>query len=366
MPFPWVHFVAAGKFLSGQTCIFRNMKKKFLLFILPLVFAGCGNRPRRSAADYAAVIRRTAESPVAEGIERFFAHPGEVLVRIDGRALTRGDFLESVFRQFGEMTLLSEVVKEEIFLQEAERRNMKVEKKEIESEVEKLLDGMSRDLGRGDSAAGRIKLADLYEKQGLSLNDVRDELRKKIVSQILVKRVTIAMRDSASVDLRGLYEKNRRYYTRHIAYSFPSFQEQPDAAQLLKKKAAREKALLAREKIVDARVEFAAVARAESEDRVTRPLGGDLGPITAETPMAESLKKVIFSLQPAEVSQPVENPRGGYHLFQVTRIEPAGSYEEVKEQIRKNYMEREPDVEEIRQAFYRLRAGVRIEWSGEK
>ena len=82
--------------------------------------------------------------------------------------------------------------------------------------------------------------------------------------------------------------------------------------------------------------------------------------------MAESLKKAIFSLKPGEVSQPVENPRGGYHLFQVTRIEPEGSYDEVKEEIRKNYMERDPDVEEIRQAFYRLRTGVRIEWPAEE
>ncbi len=82
------------------------------------------------------------------------------------------------------MTLLSEVIKEEIFLQEAERRELKVSKEEIESEVEELLDGMSRDLGRGDAAAGRIKLADLYEKQGLTLNDVREELRKKMVDAL--------------------------------------------------------------------------------------------------------------------------------------------------------------------------------------
>ena len=37
------------------------------------------------------------------------------------------------------MTLLSEVVKEEIFLQAAERRGMQVSQKDIESEDEKLL-----------------------------------------------------------------------------------------------------------------------------------------------------------------------------------------------------------------------------------
>ncbi len=338
------------------------MKNNLLLILLVSLLVGCGNRPRRSAADYAAERRQAAQKPAAGGIERFFARPDEVLVRIHGRALTRGDFLESVFRQFGEMTLLSEVIKEEIFLQEAERRGLKVSKEEIESEVEEILDGMSRDLGRGDGAAGRIKLADLYEKQGLTLNDVRDELRKKMVSQVLVKRVTVAMRDPVAADLRSLYEKNRRFYTRHIAYSFPSLQDQPTAEQAVRKKAAREKATQAREKIVSKKVEFAAVARAESEDRVTQPVGGDLGPITAATPMAESLKKAIFSLKPGEVSQPIENPRGGYHLFQVTRIEPEGSYDEVQEEIRKNYMERDPDVEEIRQAFYRLRTGVRIEW----
>ena len=193
------HFVSVGRFFSGQTCIFVNMKYRLLLLVLTLVPLGCRNSPRRAAADYAAQRRPASPSPAAEGIERFFAHPEEVLVRIHGRALTRGDFLESVFRQFGEMTLLSEVIKEEIFLQEAERRDLKVSKEEIESEVEELLDGMSRDLGRGDAAAGRSKLADLYEKQGLTLNDVREELRKKMVSQILVKRVTVAMRDPANV-----------------------------------------------------------------------------------------------------------------------------------------------------------------------
>ena len=338
------------------------MKYSSLLLVLALFPLACRNTPRRSAADYAAQRRQATQSPAAEGIEGFFAHPDEVLVRIHGRALTRGDFLEAVFRQFGEMTLLSEVIKEEIFLQEAERRELKVSREEVEREVEEILDGMSRDLGRGDAAAGRIKLADLYQKQGLTLNDVRDELRKKMVSQILVKRVTRAMRDPADLDLRGLYEKNRRFYTRHIAYSFPSFQDQPTAEQATRKKEAMAKALQAREKILSKEVEFAAMARAESNDLVTQPLGGDLGPITAATPMADSLKKAIFSLKPGEVSQPLENPRGGYHLFQVTRIDPAGSYDEVKEEIRKNYMERDPDVEEIRQAFYRLRAGVRIEW----
>jgi hypothetical protein len=338
------------------------MEKRVFLTLLILLLAGCGTRPRRTVADYAAVRKKPVESPVAEGVEGFFASRDSALVHINGRVLTRGDFLEAVFRQFGEKTLLSEVIKEELFLQEAERRKMSVEPKDVESEVEQVLDGMSRALARGDEAAGRIKLAGLYEKQGLALNDVREELRRKLVARILIKRVTMAMRDPAGVDFRGLYEKNRRYHTRHIAYSFPSFEAQPDAAQLQKKKDSRAKAEGARAKIVSGELDFVAVARAESDDQVTRPLGGSLGPITAETPMAEALKKVIFSLAPGQVSEPVENPRGGYHIFQVTKIEPSKKYDEVAEEVRKNYLKREPDMEEIREAFYRLREQARIDW----
>ena len=342
------------------------MEKRLIVSLLALFLAGCGSTPRRSVADYTVARRKTVESPTAGGVERFFASSDATLVRINGRALTRGDFLEAVFRQFGEMTLLSEVIKEELFLQEAERRGLQVSGKDVESEVEAVLDGMSRELGNGDAAAGRIKLADLYEKQGLSLNDVRSELRKKMVAQVLIKKVTISMREPGGIDLRALYERNRRYHTRHIAYSFPSFQDQPDSGQLLKKKAAREKAESARAKLISGELEFAAVARAESDDQVTRPLGGSLGPITAETPMAESLKKAIFSLKPDQVSEPVENPRGGYHLFQVTKIEPSQAYDEVKDEVRKKYLERAPELEEIRKTYYRLRTQARIDWPGEK
>ena len=76
------------------------MKYSSLLLVLALVPLACRNTPRRSAADYAAQRRQATQSPAAEGIEGFFAHPDEVLVRIHGRALTRGDFLEAVFRQY--------------------------------------------------------------------------------------------------------------------------------------------------------------------------------------------------------------------------------------------------------------------------
>ena len=340
------------------------MRKRVLFSLLIVLLAGCAEKRRRMVSVYPEQRKKPVESPAADGVEGFFASRDSALVYINGRVLTRGDFLEAVFRKFGEKTLLSEVIKEEIFLQEAERRKLTVAPKDVESGVEEALDSMSRDLGRGDEAAGRIKLADLYEKQGLTLNDVRGELRRKLVAQILIKRVTIAMRAPADVDLRELYEKSRRYHTRHIAYSFPSFQAQPDAEQKKKKEEARAKAESARAKISAGELDFVAVARAESDDQAARPLGGSLGPITAETPMAKSLKDAIFSLKPGEISEPVENPRGGYHLFQVTSIEPSRKYEEVAEEVRKNYLKREPEMDEIRKAYYRLRGKTEIDWPG--
>jgi foldase protein PrsA len=334
-----------------------------LSFIVGVGLTGCSfsrSPPRNSATMGAAGLVAAQRLEVED--EALFRGPDEVIASVNGRDITRREFIARAVRQLGTMTLLSEVIKEELFLQEAERVGIKVTDEDVEKEVDAIFAGMSREMGQGNADRGREKLADLYEKQGLKLEDVRRDLRRRSRNQLVIARVTKGMRNVDDATLREYYEQNRRFFTRHIAYRFPSLSELPTSKQVEMKRLARERASRAVELVRSGKAMFEALAQAESDDEATRSFGGNLGPVTVTAPMPPELKKAIFSLGEGEVSEPVENPRGGYHVFQVTRIQPEGSFESVVDQLRTEFVDREPDLREIREAFYRLREKARIRW----
>ncbi len=77
---------------------------------------------------------------------------------------------------------------------------------------------------------------------------------------------------------------------------------------------AKELALKLREKIL-AGADFAAVAKENSDDPATGAKGGDFGTVR-KGQLPPNMEKVVFSLKPKEVSEPVPEARG-YFLFTV-------------------------------------------------
>ena len=64
--------------------------------------------------------------------------------------------------------------------------------------------------------------------------------------------------------------------------------------------------------------DFAALAKANSNDKTSAEKGGDYGLITHAS-SSDALKKVAFSLKPGEISEPVKQP-AGYYLVRVDSI----------------------------------------------
>ncbi|HKG22540.1 MAG TPA: peptidylprolyl isomerase, partial [Blastocatellia bacterium] len=87
-------------------------------------------------------------------------------------------------------------------------------------------------------------------------------------------------------------------------------------------------ALLLRE--VKAGADFAALARAHSEDPGTRASGGDLGFFTRDT-HTRGFDEVAFALEPGRTSGIVETDYG-YHIIRITghKAERTRSFEEVR------------------------------------
>jgi len=287
--------------------------------------------------------------------------PTRVVAEVNGKPITRGDFYARVLRQLGTSRILSGVIKEELFFQEAERKGIQVPPEEIEARVDRLLLEMEKEMG------GQEPMAEIYRREGITIADLRRDLEREMYPQLVTMLVTKSMRRIDEAAIRQYYQetyKHTRYVTRHIAYGFLP---QPGAAEgdtNRLKLEAYNRASRASDRIRKGS-SFETLARAESEDSVTNQSGGFLGAIHEESPMEPALKKVIFALRPGEVSEPVENPSGGYHIFQVTEIIPGESFADAEEKIRKEVAEREPTLEEIEAAVSVLRERAQVKLMGE-
>lgn len=324
------------------------LRGTILGLLLTLTVAGCGTAGEGS--------RRPIEMQKLETAP--WGEPSHVIAEVNGRTITRGDFYARVLRRFGTSRVLSGVLKEELFFQEAKQRGIGVSPEEVEAQVDRVVRSMEEEAG------GQDALAEAYRREGIDIADLRRDLEREIYPQLVIGKVTRSMRRIDDAMLRDYYQetyKHTRYVTRHIAFGFlpPPGGAEGDVNRL--KLEAYNKASRAADRVRKGN-SFETLARAESEDSVTAQGGGNLGAIHEDSPMEPALKNAIFALRPGEVSEPVENPSGGYHIFQVTEIIPGESFADAREKIRTELSEREPELEEIEAAVRGLRdrAQVRI------
>ena len=151
--------------------------------------------------------------------------------------------------------------------------------------------------------------------------------------------------DVSDTEVRDFYDQHQENYV--------SQQEQRKVRHILIKVDADVNDQTARKKIeaIASRVkngeDFAAIAKAESQDPGSATQGGDLGFITPGL-MDKAFEQAAFQLGKNELSQPIRT-RFGYHLIEVTDIKPAKlqAFDDVKAQIRKDLQ-----TQQAEQRFY--------------
>ncbi|RMF72574.1 MAG: hypothetical protein D6738_10900 [Acidobacteria bacterium] len=160
-----------------------------------------------------------------------------------------------------------------------------------------------------------------------------DEARRALY--VLIDDTAVAERIEISDDeIARYYEENKALFTRP---------EERRARQVLIRvlpdapasevEAARERARRIAERI-RAGEDFAAIARAESDDEISAPNGGDLG-FFPRGRMVPQFDEVVFSLEPGIVSDPFRTDYG-FHVVRVEEIREEGlaPLDEVRQQIR--------------------------------
>jgi parvulin-like peptidyl-prolyl isomerase len=279
---------------------------------------------------------------------------------VNGKQITQGDFYRRILEQMGTGSLLAGVVTQQVVEDEARRKGITVTQTELDRRVDEILDSDAKQAG------GRDKLEADYERVGLTVAGVRRDHERKARPELLLRKVVQSLRSVNDEKLRQYYQATyaqQRYSIRHVAYSFrpgPG-QTEADAARL--KLEARNKAARAAD-LIRKGEDFGAIARAESQDEVTAERGGELGAIPDDASVPEFLRQA-FRLGVNEVSEPVENPYGGYHVFQVTAILPSESFVACKEKMAREIMEAEPSPEEMRAALLKLRDGADVRLAAE-
>ena len=178
------------------------------------------------------------------------------------------------------------------------------------------------------------KFKDLLKEQKMTIDDIRNELRKSITIDKLVNKEITSKISVTDAEIKNFYEKNKDSFnlpeSYHIAHILVTPVADPDlrngknddakSPDEAKQKAAR---LL---KEVQGGRDFATVAKESSEDPSSGPNGGDLKfqPLQAIENIDPRLAQAVQKMRPGETFPQVIETRFGFHILKLMEKDAGG------------------------------------------
>jgi peptidyl-prolyl cis-trans isomerase C len=193
------------------------------------------------------------------------------------------------------------------------------------ADVEALISDLSPQQRQVLKAAGKRLLADEIVKMKLLSQEAQ---KRGLQNSPKIKRQLELVRDqilasSVTTDLqRQHFEQNKdqfnKVHARHILVRMAGSRAPVRPGQKeLSDDEAKAKAVDLKKQLAGG-ADFAELARKESDDTVSGAQGGDLGEF-GHGQMVPEFDKVVFSMKPGDVSDPVKT-QFGYHLIQVQDV----------------------------------------------
>ena len=178
------------------------------------------------------------------------------------------------------------------------------------------------------------KFKDLLKEQKMTIDDIRNELRKSITIDKLVNKEITSKISVTDAEIKNFYEKNKESFnlpeSYHIAHILVTPVADPDlrngknddakSPDEAKQKAAR----LLRE--VQGGRDFATVAKESSEDPSSGPNGGDLNfqPLQAIENIDPRLAQAVQKMRAGETFPQVIETRFGFHILKLMEKDAGG------------------------------------------
>jgi peptidyl-prolyl cis-trans isomerase C len=303
-------------------------------------------------------------APQAPAIKPVPAQLPQIVARVNGEAINSTDLEKAVRGLEGRAGgpvpadqrdrvfrgVLDDMIGYKLLVQEAKARQIAVPDADVDAQIAQIRSQFQSDAQFQQALAA----------QKMTLEAVRDDARAEISVEKLVESETaskVAVKPEAIADF---YQKNQdkfqqgaRVRASHILIGIP---QNADAATKQQAKAKAE-ALL---KDLKAGKDFAATAKANSQDPGSAPNGGDLGYFEPGQ-MVPAFEQAAFALKPGETSEVVET-QFGYHIIKVadrqdSRVVPL---EEAKPQI-EQYLTQQNRQTQTQMFVDSLKAKAKIE-----
>lgn len=234
--------------------------------------------------------------------------------------------------------VLEDLITEELLVQEAKRRGLTVAASAIDEEAVKVKKRFPSD-GDFTRALARNGISDEQFRKGLERHLLaRQVLDREVISKVTVTEQTMKAYYEADPS-RFVVPDQAQYRQLVIAVDPGGSAEEWKAAQV---RAA------SRAKQARGGKNFAALTKAQSQDRDSREQGGEMGWVHRGQ-LEHDDETAIFGLKPGEVSEPVRTLRG-YAVYQLVAKKP-------QRPLRYNELNKERLADELRRAeIARLRS----------
>ena len=291
-----------------------------LLGLLTAVLPAWGDDVEKRKTEERAAVVNGAAIP-REEFER------EVL-RIQGALLGRGKPLTCALIASVSKEVIESLIRREILHQESRKAGIKIDKKEIDKEI----DGLKKRFLSDAEYKNELSRRNLSEDM-LRFNVERTLLVQKYIERQFLEKVNVK-----DEDLIAYYESHLYLFKQplHVNVSHILIQSDPKWEASRKDEARRKAEQIVKD--LKKGKDFAVLAR-EQSDGPTRTNGGELGYIRMGQ-LEKKFEGAIFNLKPGETSDVIETDYG-FHLFKVKDRKPDSilAYDTVKEQIRKSLRE---------------------------
>lgn len=217
------------------------------------------------------------------------------------------------------------LVQREQFEQKAEDLGLKITESDVEKQMTTIKAQYFGKNGKCDAACEKKYEAEI-KKQGVTNEQVRDDVRASVVQNKIYEKVTadVTVTDK---EVEEYYKKNKQNYIQPASR---------DVRHILVKKKALAESLYQRAMSGE---NFAALAKKYSTDPGTKAQGGKL-PISKGRQVPE-FDKAAFALKAGEISKPVKTSYGWHVILALTNIkkEKVTPLSEVKPAIRQQLVQ---------------------------
>jgi foldase protein PrsA len=219
----------------------------------------------------------------------YLTQRSETVATVDKEKITQEQLNEELNKQYG-ASVLNMMISNKVVDLEADKAKVKVTDKEIQAELDKMVEQYG-----GQETFNML----------LAQNGVTEDLFKEQIEQNL--KVTKILEPSIEItddEIKTYFEDNK------ASFDTP---EQVEASHILVED---EKTAKEVKKKIDEGGDFAELAKEYSTDTQTAENGGELGYFSTGQ-MVEAFDKAAFSMKVDEISDPVKTDYG-YHIIKVT------------------------------------------------